>query len=46
MKNLIPLAVCVLAASALYLGFPELRVDRDKTACHGQVVLKTMGQAL
>lgn len=35
MKTLIPLAVCMAAASALFFGFPELRVDRDATACHG-----------
>lgn len=46
MKSLFPIVASVVAATALYFGFPELRVDRDKTACHGQVVLKRVGQVL
>lgn len=44
MKTLFPLVACVLAASVLYFGFPELRVDRDATACHGAGMLKTAGR--
>ncbi len=45
MKTLVPLFACVVAASVLFFGFPELRVDRDATSCRGGPALRASGQA-